>query len=346
MNAADFAKYMRDPASMGPEAVQQLTAVVEKFPYFQQAHLLLTLAAKKWDAAIYQNTLKRTAIVANSRARLFELLQQHDPPKAMQIVAKTEPVVQGDSKENPKAELVPPPPVSASKAEVTETAEQKPSVNESDTSEAEATVPVKAEPVAEIDILKAVENMSEEGAAQTATGDPAQLESEIGREVVRAFVEKEVIGTPELHKPQPKPQEKPASFGDWLSYLKKNNGQPYHEIEREVRKSRKAAELADDAEERRKRNRAIMESIIEKNPGHIRVKEEPKFYSPEVKAKDSLLENEHLVTETLAKIYALQGNTAKAIRAYQILSLKNPRKSAYFATLIQELKNQNKNEEK
>ena len=70
-----------------------------------------------------------------------------------------------------------------------------------------------------------------------------------------------------------------------------------------------------------------------------KIKEEQKFYVPDTKAKESLLDNEHLVTETLAKIYALQGNTGKAIRAYQILSLKFPQKSVYFASLIKKLKN-------
>ena len=79
--------------------------------------------------------------------------------------------------------------------------------------------------------------------------------------------------------------------------------------------------------------------FIEKSPGLIRQKEDQKFFAPDIKAKESLIENEHLVTETLARIYALQGNINKAIRAYEILSLKFPQKSAYFATLIQKLKN-------
>jgi hypothetical protein len=70
----------------------------------------------------------------------------------------------------------------------------------------------------------------------------------------------------------------------------------------------------------------------------IRQKEEQKFFKSDFKAKESLVENEHLVTETLAKIYALQGNISKAVRAYEILSLKYPQKSAYFASLIQKLK--------
>lgn len=62
------------------------------------------------------------------------------------------------------------------------------------------------------------------------------------------------------------------------------------------------------------------------------------FFSPENMAKMSLAENEDFVTETLAKIYAQQGNTKRAISAYEKLSLKFPEKSNYFARLIQDLK--------
>lgn len=63
------------------------------------------------------------------------------------------------------------------------------------------------------------------------------------------------------------------------------------------------------------------------------------FFSPENMAKMSLAENEDFVTETLASIYAKQGNNKKAISAYEKLSLKFPEKSNYFARLIQELGN-------
>jgi hypothetical protein len=48
---------------------------------------------------------------------------------------------------------------------------------------------------------------------------------------------------------------------------------------------------------------------------------------------------EDMVTETLAKIYADQGLYTRAIDVYEKLSLREPKKSVYFADLIQNLKN-------
>jgi hypothetical protein len=45
-----------------------------------------------------------------------------------------------------------------------------------------------------------------------------------------------------------------------------------------------------------------------------------------------------IVTETLAKITAKQGDLEKAIWMYQQLILKNPEKSDYFAVEIEKLK--------
>ncbi len=56
-------------------------------------------------------------------------------------------------------------------------------------------------------------------------------------------------------------------------------------------------------------------------------------------AKKSITADENLATETLAKVYAMQGKTEKAISVYEKLILKYPFKSTYFANLIEELKN-------
>ena len=48
---------------------------------------------------------------------------------------------------------------------------------------------------------------------------------------------------------------------------------------------------------------------------------------------------DELITETLAKIYVNQEKFNKAIKAYEILSLKYPKKSSFFADQINKLKN-------
>jgi hypothetical protein len=55
-------------------------------------------------------------------------------------------------------------------------------------------------------------------------------------------------------------------------------------------------------------------------------------------SEDSIKEYESFFTDTLAKIYIKQGHYAKAILAYEKLSLKYPEKSTYFAGQISEIK--------
>ena len=97
----------------------------------------------------------------------------------------------------------------------------------------------------------------------------------------------------------------------------------------------------------------IIDKFIEENPRISRntTKEQTdndqesnktEFFSPVNTARLSIIDKEEFVTETLAKIYENQGYNEKAIKAYETLSLKNPKKSDTFAALIQKIKEKTK----
>ena len=54
-------------------------------------------------------------------------------------------------------------------------------------------------------------------------------------------------------------------------------------------------------------------------------------------ARQSVLEDASLVTETMARVYAKQGQIGKARKAYKLLALKYPAKSTYFAAQLKQL---------
>lgn len=80
----------------------------------------------------------------------------------------------------------------------------------------------------------------------------------------------------------------------------------------------------------------LIDKFLETNP-----KIEPvKDYSSNVNlANEVKTDPRQLMTETLAQVYVNQKKYKQAIQAYEILILKNPEKSAYFASQIQEIKN-------
>lgn len=113
------------------------------------------------------------------------------------------------------------------------------------------------------------------------------------------------------------------SFSEWLSF--------YGDEKEEHNEVSSKDSMGLDAN-------AFESHTIDISNTNVPVKKE--FYSAAKMAKLSVQEDDDLVTETLASIYADQGNFEKAIKAFEKLQLKYPEKRVYFAGRIKEIQNQ------
>ena len=101
------------------------------------------------------------------------------------------------------------------------------------------------------------------------------------------------------------------------------------ELERKKTAPKKAEKRLSKAE--------IIDKFIAENPSISRPKQE--FFNPISAAQESVIDQENIVSETLATIYENQGYFEKAISIYEKLKLKYPEKSIIFAGRINALKN-------
>ncbi|WP_312420555.1 hypothetical protein [Epilithonimonas sp.] len=139
-----------------------------------------------------------------------------------------------------------------------------------------------------------------------------------GNDVSKIEEKKETIPVPETTETKEVPESNVGTFiNTWQSWLK---------IDRP-----KAEEKTAKAKEK------IIDNFIENNPRISQLKEESSFIIKEKKDDIS-----HLMTETLARLYAEQKLYSKAIKAYEILSEKHPHKKDYFKEKIEEIKESRK----
>jgi hypothetical protein len=80
---------------------------------------------------------------------------------------------------------------------------------------------------------------------------------------------------------------------------------------------------------------SLIEKFIREEPRITKPKTE--FFNPTDSAIRSNLDEEEIVSETLAQLYAQQGNIPKALHIYEKLTLLNQEKSRYFAAQIEKL---------
>jgi tetratricopeptide (TPR) repeat protein len=133
----------------------------------------------------------------------------------------------------------------------------------------------------------------------------------------------------EIGKPLAFSTSEKHSFQEWLQLSKSKP------IAREISTIEDGKSEEIDPEKKKKIE--LIDKFIQTNPKIPQIKHDQKtsnfIFEP------SKSDNSYLMTETLAKVYLEQHKYQKAIQAYEILILKYPEKSSFFADRILDIKN-------
>ncbi|WP_396169186.1 tetratricopeptide repeat protein [Flavobacterium sp.] len=169
----------------------------------------------------------------------------------------------------------------------------------------------------------------------------------VGSEVVIApktaenstTLEQSILSSIAQAKPIVENLEEKLEIGKPLDFTinEKHSFQEWLQLSRLKPIERKEIPIKEDLEKKKKLE--IIDKFISTNPKIPPVKKEnilPAF-SPVAEDKS------YLMTETLAKVYLEQKKYSKAIQAYEILILKYPEKSSFFADRISDIKNLQQN---
>lgn len=331
-----------------------LKQVAHDFPYFQVAHVLLTKCLYNEQHYEYEKQLKHTALMVPDRAVLFRYIHgivaeegvsqaQTSLPQA----AADEPINETSVLEPVEAVIEPIPLVeepAITLAPVTEVVET--AIETSDLEPIDS--PIEVSPIIETSSVADVESTALTHSTGTEMHSFAEwLQLQIQNPVDLRANRVELNADIALDEPLEVPDEPTMRLQPI-----ENETETTVELEIEEVEAPRATEpdkLVTPSEreirieiqqqvERSNINdfESILDKFIRENPRISRGKAE--FYNPVNMAKQSVEEDDELVTETLANVYYKQGHHKKAIRAYEKLCLIYPHKLTYFAGLIQKIK--------
>lgn len=350
MNRTEFIQLIQDPDLPATRHVGALKQVMADFPYFTVSQVLLAKALHNEKHYEYEKYLKQTALTVPDREVLYYYLHNTAAPELLPVteVQPPAPVVAPVIIPEPPVE----PPVIIEQA-VPEIPTETVTENEiyAETTAIETEIPVE-EPVI----------ITEEAALPVV---PAPVQEEVlppESQMAEPLSEMPLNDTSALTE-----ESEEHSFMEWLM-LKSGQPVPSDDTPPVITKPAANVEpvLADpepvvespaytepaktpvivevtkaDIEQAVAKSNVndfgnILDKFIKENPSISRPKAE--FFNPVNMAKQSVEEDEELVTETLANLLYKQGNLKKAIRAYEKLCLLYPSKMTYFASLIQKIK--------
>ncbi|MCW3104538.1 MAG: hypothetical protein JWO09_2978 [Bacteroidetes bacterium] len=191
---------------------------------------------------------------------------------------------------------------------------------------------LQPEPFSEGDhVLKEEEGAATETTERKEKVQETPVETVESNFVLNTVKESEAVSKP-LGADDNFDNKQPHSFSDWI----KHAAATAEKAETPVTESPAAEKKDNEGQGGTLSDFDLIDRFIREEPKIARHKTE--FFNPVNMAKQSVADDITFVSETLAKIYVLQGNYVKALDAYENLRLKYPEKRLYFAAQIKNLR--------
>lgn len=348
---------------LGRFSASELETLIEKFPYFQHAHLLLAKKYQQQNNPRFDQQLQLAALYTQDRELFYAIFNEKEikaslpdfpaiekepqlletPESSIELQKNTEEnisePVENESLLNWQVGQLPIEPVT----------EVNPVIAVHETiSSNDPIIYQEPEPIAEV--ANAVAPLVEQPMVEEESGihetDLVEEDADVLETATEPVEEVKVNEEPPVAETESFSVSDPHTFDEWLkAYTKvkeapvitKLNQQPPVEPEKQDEELEKLylanipVNLQELVEEETNYSKGLDKFIarqIQKHKG--------------ITVKATASENEidpELVTETMAKVYEMQKKYQKAIKCYETLGLKYPEKFDFFAARINYLKN-------
>lgn len=307
MNKTDFTYLLQHPAKITNEQTNALKKVIDEFPYFQSARAVYLKGLKNIESYKYNQQLKTTAAYTTDRSILFDYITSEE-------------FIQNEISQYIKinAEHLKNIDVTVEDVSVSKSISIDQSLKEQNKETDKVFDPSLFQPKVQPSRIANFELDNDEKIEDDVTEKESKA-SEVSPTDILNLGKPLQFDKSELH-----------SFNEWLNLTS------FKPIKRkdESDKDNLAIIERDETSDKAKKFELIDE-FISKNPKIDPTKPSSSTHNI---AKEQMIQPENLMTETLARIYVEQKNYKKAIQSYNILSLKYPEKSGFFADQIKAIK--------
>lgn len=348
MDLVRFNEIINCTNSLKKEDVSELKELVEKFPYFQTAHVLYLKALHSFDPEAYAIHLDNASMIIPDRNRFVDWIEI--TPEITELLGNDQKIVESGNKTEKNQ-------IEAEDKEVWSAGDEN---DEKETAQEDQPASFPVEEPGSADI-------SSKGTRKKTPGELIResIANKLSDQIISANqknkLEKLIEPNVEAVFNQAGKKEENDETRDEFELIEDKQSHEHNEDKENDEKKIKLPggeyfqaidllQLDDgkpiDSPDETNNEFKLIDQFLEKSASKEKVVPEENNIPDHDLSEQSTHENEHIMTETLAEIYVRQGMKEnkkalidKAIHVYQKLSLKFPEKNSYFASKIDELKN-------